>query len=382
MEYNITTEPAASSSSPSTHQWKYDVFLSFRGADTRVSIVDLLYSSLLNWGIDTFWDEDQLKREGDIPREIFEAIEKSRISVVIFSKNYASSTWCLDELAKIIECKNSQQQIVLPIFYDVNPSDVRKQTGTFGEAFVEHEVRFKDDLGKVSRWKAALTEATKSFVDEIKDFPLFPNDFLEAPGLAGMVVKDGYDGYKFINAIIEKILRQLKRTYLAYETDYLVGIDSRLREVNDLLGVGVDAVRMVGISGIRGMGKTILAKAIYNQVAHKFKASCFLGNVRENSKGPGGLVDVQKSLLYDIPGLNVPRVTNVDSGVNIIKSRLHGQKILLIIDDVDQLDQLKYLAGSSDWFGAGSRIIITTRDEDLLHAHGVPFTYQVKKSSG
>ncbi|CAL2279019.1 unnamed protein product [Prunus armeniaca] len=85
------------------------------------------------------------------------------------------------------------------------------------------------------------------------------------------------------------------------------------------------------------------------------------------------------SCSYDIPGLNILRVTNVDSGVNIIKSRLHGQKILLIIDDVDQLDQLKYLAGSSDWFDAGSRIIITTRDQHLLHAHGVEFTYQVKE---
>ncbi|CAL2279020.1 unnamed protein product [Prunus armeniaca] len=105
------------------------------------------------------------KKEIYVPREIFEAIEKSRISVVVFSENYASSTWCLDELAKIIECKNSQQQIVLPIFYDVNPSDVIYQTGTFGGAFVEHEDRFKDDLEKVSRWRAALTEATKSFID-------------------------------------------------------------------------------------------------------------------------------------------------------------------------------------------------------------------------
>lgn len=114
---------------------------------------------MVQWGINTFRDDDELRKGGDIQREIFEAIEKSRISVVIFSKNYASSTWCLDELAKILECKKSQRQIVLPICYDVDASNVRKQTGPFLEAFLAHGYRFKDDLNKVMRWRSALTEA-------------------------------------------------------------------------------------------------------------------------------------------------------------------------------------------------------------------------------
>ncbi|CAL2279018.1 unnamed protein product [Prunus armeniaca] len=358
MDYNITTEPAASSSSPSTRQWKYDVFLSFRSTDTRYSFTDHLYSSLLNRGIKTFMEDNLRRGDPEALKELFQAIQESRISIIIFSENFASSTWCLDEVAMILERKKSEQHIITPVFYKVEPADVARQTGTFGEAFVDHECRHKDNLEMVERWRTALTEAAN---------------------LSGMILNHDGRESKFIHEITEEISRKLNRAYLTYETNYPIEIDSRIREMNDLLGVGVADVRMVGIWGIRGMGKTTLAKAVYNSVAHKFEGSCFLENVRENSKAPGGLGQLQKILLHNILGLKMSRVTNVDSEVNIIKGMLRYKRVLLILDDVDQLNQLKYLAGSSDWFGAGSRIIITTRDEHLLLAHGVEFTYQVKE---
>uniref|UniRef100_A0A6N2LU02 TIR domain-containing protein n=1 Tax=Salix viminalis TaxID=40686 RepID=A0A6N2LU02_SALVM len=137
----------------------YDVFLSFRGEDTRKTITDHLYSALEQAGINTFRDDKKLPRGEEISPQLLRAIEGSRIYVVVFSRNYASSTWCLDELVKIMECRQKTHQVILPIFYDTDPSDVRKQTGRYAKAFDEHEEHFKEEMEKVNRWREALTQA-------------------------------------------------------------------------------------------------------------------------------------------------------------------------------------------------------------------------------
>ena len=146
------------SSSSSSRRWIYDAFLSFRGEDTRNGFTDHLYAALQRSGIFAFRDDERLERGKSISPELLKAIEESRISIVILSRNYASSTWCLDELVKIIQCMKVMGMTVLPIFYDVDPSDVRKQMGTFAQAFIKHEERLKDNMEKVQTWKATLSE--------------------------------------------------------------------------------------------------------------------------------------------------------------------------------------------------------------------------------
>jgi tetraacyldisaccharide-1-P 4'-kinase len=124
--------------------------------------------------------------------------------------------------------------------------------------------------------------------------------------------------------------------------------------------------RMVGIFRVGGIGKTTIVKAIYNLIAYQFEDSCFLANVRENSKQECGLVQLQETLLSEILDESSLKVLNVDRGINVIKQRLCSKRVLLILDDVDQLIQLETLSGERDWFGLGSRIIITTKDEHLL----------------
>ena len=142
------------SSFSSTRQWKYDVFLSFRSEDTRNNFTDHLYAALKQKGIFIFREDEKIERGKSIGPEVLKAIEESRFAIVILSENYASA-WCLDDLVKIIHCKHEAGMTVLPVFYYVDPSDVRKQTGPFKEAFLKHEERCKE---KVQRWRYALTE--------------------------------------------------------------------------------------------------------------------------------------------------------------------------------------------------------------------------------
>jgi hypothetical protein len=122
----------------------HDVFLSFRGDDTRVSFTSHLYTSLINAGITVFRDDDSLQR-GDSIYSIMQSIEESRIAIIIFSTNFVGSQWCLQELVKIMQLQKTRCQVVLPVFYDVDPSEVRHQTGEFGKVFQNLLSRITED---------------------------------------------------------------------------------------------------------------------------------------------------------------------------------------------------------------------------------------------
>ncbi|CAL5417676.1 unnamed protein product [Camellia sinensis] len=326
--------------------WSYDVFLSFRGVDTRKNFTDHLYEALVQAGIHTFRDDDELPRGREISPELLKSIEGSRMSIVVFSRNYASSRWCLDELVKIIECKKTLGQLLVPIFYDVDPSDVRHQTGYFGEAFGRHEKRYMDEMEKVEIRRAALSQAAN---------------------LSGWDLQNVANGHeaKFIRKIVKEVLCELKHTFLNVAV-HPVGIDSRVKHVKSLLSIGSYDVRMIGIYGLGRIGKTTIAKAVYNHICLKFEGSCFLANVRECTGQFNGLCQLQEQLLFELLGIKNLKIGSADRGMNLIKERLHSKRVLIVLDDVDQLTQLSTLAGNRDWFGPGSRIIITTRDKHLL----------------
>ena len=147
--------PSSSSSIVPGWRYQYHVFISFRGSDTRKKFKSHLFGALKRNGITTFRDDESLERGEFISPELLRAIEESRFAVIIFSKNYASSSWCLTELAKIVECMDKKKLTILPIFYDVDPSDVRKLKGTFAEAFAKH---LNDNNENVQNWKAVVTK--------------------------------------------------------------------------------------------------------------------------------------------------------------------------------------------------------------------------------
>jgi len=144
----------------------YDVFLSFRGSDTRYGFTGNLYKALSDKGIHAFIDDEDLQRGDEIGEALIKAIQHSRMAIVVFSKNYASSSFCLDELLKIIDCAKAKGRFILPVFYDVHPSHVRRLSGSYAEALAMHEERFKgsnqnlnDNMDRLQKWKMALNQA-------------------------------------------------------------------------------------------------------------------------------------------------------------------------------------------------------------------------------
>ncbi|MED6179944.1 hypothetical protein PIB30_005744 [Stylosanthes scabra] len=329
----------------------YDVFLSFRG-HTRYGFTDCLYRALTNKRIKTFRDRDNLKTGDEIGHAVLEAIEKSRISIVVLCRNYASSTWCLDEVAKIMECAKEEKKgrrRVLPVFYKVEPSDVRLQKNEYEAAMMKHE-NGRNSL-KVEAWRSALSSIAN---------------------LTGQhCTADMYEG-DIIDKIVEEVLRNLPPEPLLIHS--LAEFDSQLEQVKSLLDVeSSDTLCMLGI--IYGDGETIsktrFIVELYNKIRHQFEAASFLANVSEKSKeSVSGLTDLQKTLLFEMGEEATFLIGSTFKGSSEIKRRLGHKRVLLVLDDVDDdVQQLHTLVGGGDWFGLGSRIIITTRDENLVNKH-------------
>ncbi|XP_004308838.1 PREDICTED: TMV resistance protein N-like [Fragaria vesca subsp. vesca] len=356
MKTKVDSQVEASTSG-SAFPWKYDVFLSFRGEDTRKGFTDHLYDKLRWRGIRTFRDDPELERGTAISQELISAIEQSRFAIVVLSPNYASSTWCLLELCKIFECME-ERGTILPIFYEVDPSHVRHQRGSFAEAFGEHEEKFGEDSKEVNAWRKALSKVAN---------------------LAGWNSKDYRYETKLINEIIKELWTKVHPTFsVFYSSEELVGMENKLEDIDVLLDREANDVRFIGIWGMGGVGKTTLARMVYEKISHQFEVCIFLANVRAvSATATDGLVRLQKQLLSQIMKEKV-QVWDVYYGMTRIKECVCNKAVLLVLDDVDQVEQLETLVREKDWFGLRSRIIITTRNRQILVTHGIEAPYELQ----
>ncbi|XP_039170316.1 disease resistance protein RUN1 [Eucalyptus grandis] len=210
----------------------------------------------------------------------------------------------MEEVAKVVECKDINEGSMIPIFYEVNPSDIRKLRGNFGKAFAKTEEAYSGDKRDIKRWKDAMSKVAS---------------------LARMELKDGYET-KFVKQIIGEVENKLGPR-LSYVVDNLVGMHSRVANIVESLCLD---------------------------------RSDFLDDILQDDN---------------------LRIRDDHRGANMIKERLQHKKVLVILDDVDEKEQLEKLIGGFDWFGHGSRIIITTRDEHLLLQYGVNSIYKVEELS-
>ncbi|XP_039164887.1 disease resistance protein RUN1-like isoform X2 [Eucalyptus grandis] len=322
--------------------YEYDVFLSFRGPDTHSNFTDCLYHSLRNNGIHVFLDNEALRVGKEIDGELLKALDKSRIYIPIFSKNYAASSWCLREVAHMVECtaKSDGKKEILPIFFDVDPDDVKLKTKLYKEAVPKHKKKFGSDALK--QWEDALVK-----VAHLKGWEL-----------------EGKGHGELIELVVGEVLCKLNARNVDVP-EYWVEDHRQIEDILEKLEVDSDDVRFLGIHGIGGIGKTVLAKVVFNKISSHFEGVCFLNDVRESSRH--GLINVQKKLLASFVGLVIDDlIKDIGDGMKWIKTVCHTKKVLIVLDDLDKQEQLKKLAGKSDWFGLGNRIIFTTRNLEVL----------------
>ncbi|XP_055960862.1 disease resistance protein RPV1-like [Mercurialis annua] len=325
--------------STSSYKTSYDVFLSFRGPDTRDNFTSHLHQKLVDKNIQTFID-NRLDRGEEIESSLTDVIEESQISVVVFSEGYASSPWCLDELVKIMECRKKLGRIVLPIFYHVDPTDVEQQTGIFGDGFRKLESKNKNNMG--------------TWIDSLK----------EATTLSGWDSKNHRPDSELIETVVKEIVKKLSPTSFSISVD-LVGIDSPIEQILSLLCTGPDdEPHFVGIWGMGGIGKTTIAEAVFSVTSAQFDSCCFLSNVREQSKF--GLIQLRSILISELlcdENLNIRMLHTLPT---FVKVRLKRKKVMIVLDDVSEWAQLDGLIGDKSWLSPGSRVIVTSRDKEVL----------------
>ncbi|KAL3742253.1 hypothetical protein ACJRO7_017697 [Eucalyptus globulus] len=325
---------------------KYQVFLSFRGPDTREGFTDVLFHYLSDAGICVFRDDELLRVGERINGSLQQAIDNSRIYIPIFSRNYASSQWCLRELTHILAntSRSKDNKKILPIFFDVEPDDVKLKTALYGDVILSLQCEKEWSNEEVDAWRKALKE-----VGAIK----------------GWEVKK-YNGQgKLIKLVVEEVVKKLKTKHKPV-TEELVRDDDQVVAVSELLDINSDEVRLIKIYGMGGIGKTTMAKIVFNELSSHFgKCCCFLENVREKSSRTNGLVELQKKLLSEISHYAGSRgIDESDYGKKRVEEILCNKKVLIVLDDVDNMEQVEKLIGERNLY-PGSRILITTRNKDI-----------------
>jgi hypothetical protein len=306
-------------------------------------------------GITPFVD-NEIKRGESIGPELLRAIRGSKIAIILLSRNYASSKWCLDELVEIMKCREEYGQTVMAIFYKVDPSDVKNLTGDFGKVFRKTCAgKPKKDIG---RWRQAWEK---------------------------VATVAGYHSINWDNeaAMIKKIATDISNILInstpSRDFDGLVGMRAHLEKMKPLLCLDTDEVRIIGIWGPPGIGKTTIARVVYNQLSHSFQLSVFMENIKANYTRPTGSDDYSAKLqLQQMFMSQITKQKDIEiPHLGVAQDRLKDKKVLVVLDGVNQSVQLDAMAKEAWWFGPGSRIIITTQDQKLFRAHGINHIYKV-----
>nr|XP_004306876.2 PREDICTED: probable disease resistance protein At4g27220 [Fragaria vesca subsp. vesca]XP_011469109.1 PREDICTED: probable disease resistance protein At4g27220 [Fragaria vesca subsp. vesca] len=337
---------SASFSSSSTPQSSYDVFLSFRGPDTRQGIVFELYDRLNNTrGVKTFKDDSDLEVGDAISPTLLAAIEQSRFAIVVLSENYAASTWCLEELAKICQCM--QDNRILPLFYHVDPTDVRYQKKSFETAFNRHEKSRRHKTEKVKQWRDALNKVAN---------------------FSGWHTQNYKAERELVDAIVEFVCSKVLPASIQSTGDFHAFEATRQAMDKVMKALKDDKITVIAVHGIGGVGKTTLVEhagqEAHNQRLFNHVIKIVVTQTLDLRKIQGTLAD----------GLGITLTQDSEDGraSRLNKEIMRKNKLLIIVDDVWERVELASIGVPNyDMLqSCSSKVIFTTRIRNVCHVMG------------
>ncbi|CAN1175594.1 Disease resistance-like protein DSC1 [Linum perenne] len=344
------SSPPSSHSSLYVGEWEYDVFLCFRGDDTRFGFTSHLLKALSNKQIKTFID-NKLEKTESIDK-LISILQRSALSVVVFSEKFADSIWCLEEVVTIARRMVEFGHRVLPVFWKVDPSDVTNDSGSYA-TIIDREYK----------GTSTYSEDKKRWMDALK----------AVANCAGHTSQDTKIESELIEVIVEDVQKRLIDMSPSIKSANLVGMGSRILEVERLSAMDtLDDTRIIGLWGMGGVGKTTLAEACYKRIISSNKGIkyCFIGSIAEKCGKWHGVEGIVNKLYSSLLSENI--IDRQDLDISYRRGRLSRSRVFIVLDDVETPSQLEQILlgdvimNPAELFAQGSRIIVTTRDKRVL----------------
>eukprot|EP00253_Pinus_taeda_P031481 PITA_31481 len=375
---------ASSSTSTSTphtvnNDYVFDVFINHRGPDVKKTLATDLYHRLCKHDLRVFLDEQELRVGENLTPQIESAIRTSSVNIAIFSRNYAYSKWCLDELVLMVECMSKYKSTIIPVFYDgVKPTELRWLEGGKGVyAKALSELQEKKDVDGGPRYDSNTLKKWKKALSDVPEIIGFDGEKYNS-GKTGVLqcleavfelcnLPFAFKEERLLEDVVEAVLEKVKRRL--HVSEYPTGLQEKLKDFETTMPLQqeVGKVIVTGIVGLGGVGKTTLAKEFFNIQRSKYKRFCILEDIRDNH-----LTTLQKYLVKDLTQRD-EEIRSINQGKEKLRRLLPSSDCFIILDDVDNIEQLEALLyPAKDALKSSSLILVTSRNKDVLTRSDIP----------